>query len=55
MLRFDGNYESYCDGVNRPNFLQAGFLGLGTLTLPQLLAHRTKHNQNEGPKLKDTY
>ena len=40
MLRLDGNSESYCDGANRRSFLQAGFLGLGSLSLPQLLAHR---------------
>jgi hypothetical protein len=30
MLRFEGKSTSYCDGIRRRSFLQAGFLGLGS-------------------------
>ena len=32
-----GTRQRYCDGVSRRSFLQLGALGLGSLTLPQLL------------------
>jgi hypothetical protein len=40
MIRLDGKSASYCDGINRRSFLQAGFVGLGGISLPQFLAPR---------------
>src|SRR2546428_13428475 len=37
MLTIYGNKSRFCDGVSRRNFLKIGALGLGGLTLPQLL------------------
>src|SRR5213082_422481 len=37
MLTIYGNTSHFCDGVSRRNFLKIGALGLGGLTLPQLL------------------
>jgi len=37
MLTIYGPKQRFCDGVSRRNFLKIGALGLGGLTLPQLL------------------
>lgn len=37
-----GKQATFCDGQTRRSFLQAGFLGLGGLALPQLLQARAK-------------
>ncbi len=37
MLTILGRSQRFCDGVSRRNFLKIGALGLGGLTLPQLL------------------
>ncbi len=37
MLTIYGPHSRFCDGVSRRNFLKIGALGLGGLTLPQLL------------------
>src|SRR6476659_7156845 len=37
MLTIYGNRSRFCDGISRRNFLKIGALGLGGLTLPQLL------------------
>jgi hypothetical protein len=37
MLTIFGGQSRFCDGVSRRNFLKIGALGLGGLTLPQLL------------------
>src|SRR5678816_975701 len=37
MLTIYGNKQRFCDGISRRNFLKIGALGLGGLTLPQLL------------------
>src|SRR3954464_1140782 len=37
ILAPSANKTGYCDGVSRRNFLRIGALGLGGLTLPQLL------------------
>jgi Protein of unknown function (DUF1501) len=37
MLTIHGSEQRFCDGVSRRNFLKIGALGLGGLTLPQLL------------------
>src|ERR1700752_445982 len=37
MLTIYGNKSRFCDGISRRNFLKIGALGLGGLSLPQLL------------------
>jgi uncharacterized protein (DUF1501 family) len=37
MLSFFGSPSRFCDRVSRRSFLRVGTLGLGGLTLPQLL------------------
>src|ERR1044071_8967362 len=37
MLTILGPKQRFCDGVSRRNFLKIGALGLGGLSLPQLL------------------
>src|SRR6267143_5907533 len=37
MLTIYGGKSRFCDGVSRRSFLKIGALGLGGLTLPQLL------------------
>src|SRR5262245_12815572 len=37
MLTLFGKQSPLCDGISRRNFLKIGALGLGGLTLPQLL------------------
>src|SRR6476661_1504484 len=39
-----GGGSGYCDGVSRRNFLKIGALGLGGLTLPQLLRAESQSN-----------
>jgi hypothetical protein len=41
MIRVTGKASRDCEGITRRNFVQAGMLGLGGLTLPQLLAARS--------------
>ncbi|SVE05384.1 uncharacterized protein METZ01_LOCUS458238, partial [marine metagenome] len=38
----DNKQTTFCDGQTRRSFLRAGFLGLGGLTLPQLLHARAE-------------
>ncbi len=40
MLELTGKRIDCCDGLSRRSFLKVGSLGLGGLTLPQILAHR---------------
>jgi len=42
MLTILGNKTRFCDGISRRNFLKIGALGLGGLTLPQLLQAETQ-------------
>ena len=43
MIKLVGNkLAPFCDGQTRRSFLQAGFLGLGGLALPQLLQARAE-------------
>jgi hypothetical protein len=42
MLELTGGKISCCDGLPRRDFLRAGFLGLGGLSLSQLLQHRAQ-------------
>lgn len=37
MLEIQGRAQRYCDGLNRRSFLKIGGLGLGGLSLPQLM------------------
>src|SRR5437867_2027589 len=37
MLTIYGQHARFCDGISRRNFLKIGALGLGGLSLPQLL------------------
>jgi hypothetical protein len=37
MLTIPGSKQNFCDGISRRNFLKIGSLGLGGLSLPQLL------------------
>src|SRR5437660_8876837 len=37
MMTIYGSSQRFCDGISRRNFLKIGALGLGGLTLPQLL------------------
>src|SRR5882672_1258493 len=37
MLTIYGSQSRFCDGISRRNFLKIGALGLGGLSLPQLL------------------
>ena len=48
MLRITGNKTTLCDGVSRRSFLTVGGLGLGGLTLPDLLrADAANGNRNK--------
>lgn len=57
-MRVTGNSASDCEGFSRRNFVQAGVLGLGGLTLPQFLAGRSEAASRSGirfdPKRADT-
>ena len=52
MLEMEGAAFSSCDGVSRRSFLRVGFLGLGGLTLPQLLAQRARAAEAGEPSRK---
>lgn len=42
MLTFSGPRHTFCDGIPRRDFLRAGMLGLGGLTLADLLRSETR-------------
>ncbi|MDB5392426.1 MAG: hypothetical protein JWM11_8072 [Planctomycetaceae bacterium] len=42
MLTLSGSRQSFCDGLTRRSFLQVGVLGLGGLSLPDLLRLRAE-------------
>ena len=42
--------SGYCDGVSRRNFLKIGALGMGGLTLPQLLRAEANPGTARGTK-----
>ena len=49
MLSIFGRRQSgYCDGVSRRQFLHIGGMGIGGLTLPQLLRNEASANENGG-------
>ncbi|MEX2285481.1 MAG: DUF1501 domain-containing protein [Planctomycetaceae bacterium] len=52
MLTLYGGGSTYCDGVSRRSFLSAGFLGLGGLTLADLLQLRARAEESGQPARK---
>ncbi|MBL8792871.1 MAG: DUF1501 domain-containing protein [Planctomycetia bacterium] len=50
MLTFWGAKHSYCDRINRRDFLHIGGLGLGGLALPELLRARAQAGVKSGPR-----
>jgi len=50
MLTFWGAKHSYCDRINRRDFLHLGGLGLGGLALPDLLRARAQAGVKSGPR-----
>src|SRR5262245_39201995 len=48
LTLFSGNRRRNCDGLSRRDFIQAGMLGLGGLSLPWLLRNRA-HAAANGP------
>lgn len=50
MLKVTGRATSDCEGFTRRNFVQAGVLGLGGLTLPQWLSSRAVAAPSGGAK-----
>jgi uncharacterized protein DUF1501 len=51
MFKVTGRSEVDCEGWTRRNFVQAGVLGLGGLTLPQFLAGRAEAASKRNPAL----
>ena len=50
MLISWGAQQTYCDGISRRNFLRAGGLGLGGLTLTELLRSDAQAGPSHRPK-----
>ncbi len=50
MLSIPGHARQFCDGVSRRNFLRIGALGMGGLTLPQLLKAEAASGLSSGRK-----
>ncbi|MGV3772517.1 MAG: DUF1501 domain-containing protein [Verrucomicrobiales bacterium] len=50
MLTIPGSANRFCDGISRRNFLKIGALGLGGLTLPQLLAAESVSKKGKSHK-----
>ena len=50
MLRITGEKTTLCDGISRRSFLTVGALGLGGLTLPELLRADAKHGNGNSHK-----
>ena len=50
MLSIPGHARPFCDGVSRRNFLRIGALGMGGLTLPQLLKAEAASGLSSGRK-----
>ncbi len=45
MLTVYGPTSRYCDGLSRRSFLKVGALGVGGLTLPQLMRAEAKEGR----------
>jgi hypothetical protein len=52
MLRVTGRAAADCEGWTRRNFVQAGVLGLGGVTLPQFLAGRAQAASAHRPSIR---
>jgi len=52
MIRITGHASNDCEGWTRRNFVQAGVLGLGGLTLPQFLGRNADAASLRTPKLR---
>jgi hypothetical protein len=50
MLTILGQPSRFCDGISRRNFLKIGALGLGGLSLPQLLSAQAQSGQRSAHK-----
>lgn len=50
MLTIPGSSSRFCDGVSRRNFLRIGALGLGGLSLPQILQAQQQSGKRMGHK-----
>ncbi len=50
MLSIPGPQSQYCDGINRRNFLRIGSLGLGGMSLPQLLQAESRSGSQRSHK-----
>jgi Protein of unknown function (DUF1501) len=50
MLTIPGQSSRFCDGVSRRNFLRIGALGMGGLSLPQLLRAEAATGRKSGSK-----
>lgn len=50
MLTSWGAKQAFCDGISRRNFLRVGSLGLGALTLPDLLKADANAGSSHRPK-----
>ena len=50
---FSGRRSSNCEGVSRRDFVRAGTLSLGSLSLPGLLAMQAAGKQNGGSFVRD--
>ena len=51
MLKVTGRASADCEGLTRRNFVQAGVLGLGGLTLPQWLSRQVEAAAKQNPVL----
>src|SRR4029077_1848253 len=51
MFKVTGQSAVDCEGLTRRNFVQAGVLGLGGLTLPQFLERQARAAQRRGPRV----
>ena len=49
MFKVTGQSAVDCEGLTRRNFVQAGVLGLGGLTLPQFLSRRAEAASKKNP------
>src|SRR5204863_9860661 len=50
MLTIYGNQSRFCDNISRRNFLKVGALGLGGLTLPDVLRLQAQSNSGTTPR-----
>src|SRR5882724_7038237 len=53
FLNVDAGFHRTCDGVTRRNFLSAGALSFGGLTLANMLQRQAQAGESAAPNLKD--